>query len=212
MFWRCKLAYLSHVDGMRFLREKIRQLVSEEKTKAGISSKSSGLFSMKRFSLDEFSKEIVTAIDDVYNDFTNEHFRDDAFRIFDDFTGIRFLQQNGWEIANHSCSHYPAGEDSHINHFSSDFEICEEAIRQNLGISTRYWVVPFDRAEKRSRHIFTTFEQADDQKRHLVFVGNKSNLNPQIRHRALYRIGVPEVSGSELVRYLKNIRPFESDA
>jgi hypothetical protein len=79
---------------------------------------------------------------------------------------------------------------------------------QNLGISTRFWVVPFDRAAKRASQLLATFEQSDEQNRHLVLVGNRANSNPEIQPESLYRIAVPQVAGRELVRYLDNIKPF----
>jgi len=191
MFWRCKLSFINQVDGMRFLRSKLR--------KYGYKTN----MLIKVFVLDHFCDEIVEAIDRVYNLFTREYFRRDAFRIFDNFDGIKELQNNGWEIANHSASHYPVGESSYIHKFKDEFMECEKAINSYLGIKTRFWVVPFDR--KRDIKLKDVFSQINHENSNLVLVGDIINNNYNKDERIIYRI-IPEfISGKEMIKKLRRL-------
>ena len=191
MFWRLKLSFINQVDGMRFLRSKLR--------KYGYKNN----MLVKEFVLDHFCDEIVEAIDHVYNLFTEEYFRRDAFRIFDNFDGIKELQNNGWEIANHSASQYPVGESSYIHKFKDEFMECEKAINSYLGIKTRFWVLPFDR--KRDTKLIEVFRRSNYENRYLVLVGDKINNNYNKDERIIYRI-IPEyVNGKEMIKKLMHI-------
>ena len=78
-FWRFKLSYLSQTDGLRFLRSRLRKLGYRTE------------MSVRTFTLDHFSDDVLAAIDDVYEQFTRELDRRDAFRLFDDVAGIAAL-------------------------------------------------------------------------------------------------------------------------
>ncbi|MEA3492539.1 MAG: polysaccharide deacetylase family protein [Campylobacterota bacterium] len=193
MFWRSKLSYLSQTDGLRFLRSRLR--------KYGYTIDKS----VKEFTMNRFSLEIVEDIDSIYRDFCAEYARKDAFRIFDTVEGIRTLYRNGWEISNHSSAHYPISEDSHIGNFKSEFDECEEALCRHLDIESRYWVVPFDRQKSRSLQLFDLFEDSDDKDRSLVLVGNRFNQTYNPQKRIIHRIDLPYLQGEDLVRYLRSI-------
>jgi peptidoglycan/xylan/chitin deacetylase (PgdA/CDA1 family) len=194
LFWRFKLSFLTFTDGMRFLRSKLRPL--------GFKTN----MSVRSFTLDHFTTDIVTAIDEVYRDFIDELDRQDAFRLFDDVDGIAELQRYGWEIVNHSASHYPVSEDSYIDQFGAEFGRCESALEQHLGQNTRFWVIPFDRKGKRSSTLQQVFEQSDDRDRTLVLVGHKVNTSPEKQGNLLYRIYPPYEDGAGLIRYLERIK------
>jgi len=191
LFWRFKLSLLSQVDGMRFLRSKLRKVGYRQGT------------SVKTFVRINFSKEIANIIDGLYKDFTNEIFRKDAYRIFDTIDGIRELLDNGWLIANHSASHYPLGEGAHINKLKEQFLECEEDLNQFFDIETRFWVVPF--GAKRSERLLEAFDEADDKNRCLVLVGNKVNKFCDRQNRLIYRISVPLCEGNKLIKFLRCI-------
>ncbi len=193
LFWRFKLSYLTFTDGMRFLRSKLRPL--------GFKTD----MSVRSFTIDHFSAEIVADIDEVYRNFSDELGRQDAFRLFDDVNGIAELHRQGWEIANHSASHYPVSEDSYIEHFGAEFERCEAALQQHLGLNTRFWVIPFDRKGKRSANLQQVFEQTDDRDRTLVLVGHRFNTSQQQQGRQLFRIYPPYDNGAGLIRFLNQI-------
>ena len=193
-FWRFKLSYLTFTDGMRFLRSKLRPL--------GFRTD----MSVRSFTIDHFSDEIVADIDEIYRRFTDEYIRQDAFRLFDDVKGIAELQRQGWEIANHTASHYPVSEDSYIEHFGAEFGRCEAALQQHLGLNSRFWVIPFDRKGKRSSNLQQVFEQSDDRDRTLVLVGHRFNTSQQQQGRRLFRIYPPYEDGAGLIRYLNQIQ------
>lgn len=210
MFWRCKLSCINHLGGSGMLRELLQSSAMRQDNNATAHSQPDAITSVKSHVLDVFSLDIVSAIDQVYRELTTSRFRDDAFRIFDEIEGIRILFRNGWEICNHSCSHYPVGENSYIHRFQHDFDVCENDITDALGISTRFWVVPFDRVAHRSEKIHSTFEKADDRNRFLVLVGNKLNLEAGKQYRVLYRVSVPNLPGKALVRHLATL-PVNAD-
>ena len=194
LFWRSKLSFLTFTDGMRFLRSKLRP--------HGFKT----AMSVRSFTLDHFTTDIVTAIDEVYRHFSDELDHQDAFRLFDDVNGIAELQRQGWEIANHSASHYPVSEDSYIHQFSAEFGRCESALQQHLGLNSRFWVMPFDRNGKRSARLTDVFEQEDGRDRTLALVGHKVNTSLQKQGNRLYRIYPPYEDGRGLIRYLEGIK------
>ena len=194
LFWRCKLSFLTFTDGMRFLRSKLRPY--------GFRTE----MSVRTFTLDHFSAAILAAIGEVYQNFSTEPDRRDAFRLFDDVEGIAELHRHGWEIANHSASHYPVSEDSYIQQFGAEFGRCESALHQHLGLETRFWVMPFDRKGKRSARLRAVFEQEDGRARTLVLVGHRINTSLQKQGNLLYRIYPPYEDGAGLIRYLGRIK------
>ena len=195
LFWRFKLSFLTFTDGMRFLRSKLRPY--------GFKT----AMSVRSFTLDHFSDEIVTAIDEVYRKFSDERTRLDAFRLFDDVSGIAKLRDHGWEIANHSASHYPVSEDSYIHEFGGEYKRCDDALHKHLGLDTRFWVMPFDRKGKRSAQLMDVFKQEDDRNCSLVLVGHKINTSLQKQGNLLYRIYPPYENGAGLIRFLDRIPP-----
>jgi len=193
MFWRLKLSFIAQTDGLRFLRSKLKKHgYTLDKT-------------VKGFVMDHFSLDIVDIIDSVYEMFVSKHVREDAFRLFDTMDGIQKLYQHGWEISNHTTSHYPVAEESHISYFKEDFDVCEQALQKHLNIETKFWVIPFDRQNTRSERLKEVFYDSDDKNRYLVLVGNKSNQIHDPSDRIIHRIEPPYVDGKGLVRYLKTL-------
>lgn len=193
MNWRFKLSFISQTGGLMFLKSELQ--------KYGCNTD----LMVSKFVLDNFSEEIVQVIDSVYHKYTRECDREDAFRLFDNVNGLKELHRNGWEICNHSASHYPISEDTYIHKFREEFEECERKIDEYLGIKTRYWVIPFDRGSHRSKNLTEVFNSVDAENRYLVLVGNKFNRNYTSQKNILYRIFVPYVDGKGLVKYLSKI-------
>jgi peptidoglycan/xylan/chitin deacetylase (PgdA/CDA1 family) len=189
MFWRFKLSYIASTDGMKVLRSRLK--------KYGYTIKDS----VKKFTLDNFSKEILKEIDLTYEQFSPKYFREDSFRIFDTIDGIDFLLKNNWEIANHSASHYPVTEESSITIMEDEFLKCDEAIKNLFNMKTPYWVAPFDRTHKRADKLFEKFNNLNESTKYLVMVGNK--INYSITDNIIYRFTVPNCNGKDLLSYLK---------
>ena len=189
MFWRFKLSYIASTDGLKVLRSRFK--------KYGYSIKNN----VKDFSINNFSKDILDVIDLTYKEFSAEYFREDAFRIFDNVEGIKFLLNNGWVIANHSASHYPITEQSAIAIMNEEFIKCEREIQNCFGISTSFWVAPFDRPQYRADKLFEKFNDINDGSKYLVMVGNQ--INYQIRDNIIYRLAVPNVNGKNLLKHIK---------
>lgn len=190
LFWRYKLAYLSSVDGVRFLRSKLRQLGY----KSGMS--------VKNFCMNEFSKQIVDYIDELFSIHCSKALSNDAFRLFDPVDNILKLKKAGWEIANHTASHYPVGEDQGISLFHDEFAECQKVLETMLDVSSQYWVLPFDREQYRSDKLISTFTETSGNDQYLVLVGDKVNDQTDLSNRVINRFNVPIASSSELVRLL----------
>lgn len=191
LFWRAKLSFIRHTGMLHILRSKLRKL--------GFTNH----LMVKDFVMDHFSEEVVTHIDTVFAQCAPEQIRKDSLRIFDDFTGVRELHNEGWEIANHSASHYPIGESSYIHKFQEEFEKCESVLKDHLGAETNFWVIPFDR--KRDPNLYETFAKADSRDRTLVLLGDKVNKNFNQGKRVLHRIMPGLVKGNEVVKKLRRI-------
>lgn len=190
MFWRFKLGFLQSRDGMRFVRSRLRK----KGYKRGDSVRS--------FVLDHFDEEIVRIIDEVYQKFTDEPARTDAFRAFDTWDGLRELAAAGWVIANHSAAHYPVSEPTFIDEFAAQFLECEERFSAEMGEASRYWVAPFDRGH-RAEDLMDVFAGCGGD-RNFVLVGNKVN-QPGQDPRLLYRISMWEFTAKQLVSLLSGM-------
>src|SRR5439155_12039298 len=66
--------------------------------------------SVKKWTMENFSLDMVRIIHEVYEKFAHIDLRADAFRIFDTIGGLEELADAGWIIANHSAAHYPTTE------------------------------------------------------------------------------------------------------
>lgn len=193
--WRFKLSFLAQVDGLRFLRSELRKL------------KVDVLKPIKEVSIDQFSLDVLAAIDRVFNKFATDVLQDDMYRLFEDVEGIRQLADAGWMITNHSAGHYPVSEDVYIDGFHDQFMECEEALQAHLGILSDYWVLPFDRKEYRSNRLIETFHASrklTQRDLKLVMVGNKVNMRPEADH-TIHRITVPLERGKGLIKYLSRL-------
>ncbi len=186
LFWRSKLSYISYVDGLRFLRSRLKKYGYTINT------------SVKSFVMDNFSLDIIKEIDEVYSIFCNKIHQKDAFRIFEDINGVKELLNAGWEIANHSSNHYPISENSYINHFVKEFMECERDIKKSLGIDSRFWVVPFDRKSVDTTKLLSLTPDNRD----LVLVGDRINTT---YNRVIYRIEPPYLKGKELIKFINKL-------
>ena len=189
LFWRFKLSYLSYIDGLRFLRSRLK--------KYGYTRE----MSVKGFCLDNFSEAIVEEIDAVFKNVTTELEREDAFRLFETKTGLMELKEKEWTLANHTAAHYPVGEDSFVSHFERQFSECEAEYKTLFGEESRFWVLPFDRGGRRSRRLIERFRECADS-RYLVLVGNKMNTPSHTKEKVIFRITPPVCKGANLYRSL----------
>ncbi|MEO7996793.1 MAG: polysaccharide deacetylase family protein [Gemmatimonadaceae bacterium] len=177
MLWRAKLSYLSYRDGMRFVRSRLRRF----------GYKSGDL--VRHASMDLFAPEIVAEIDAIYQRFTNEADRQDAFRVFDTWDGIRQLRDKNWTICNHGAAHLPILEKNGLPLMAAEFGECEDAIRRELSMDTKFWVAPFDRGSKRDPSFQTVFDACAGP-RTLVLVGQRFNREWRAG-QPIYRIAAP---------------------
>ncbi len=193
LFWRMKLSYISQTDAMRFLRSRLNPYGYRIGD------------SLKTFTMDRFSPDIINIIDEVYREWTGEIDREDAFRVFDTKEGLKELAAGGWEIANHSSAHYPVSEESYSHRFIDEFEECAELIRDIRGDDSLFWVLPFDRNSVNAEKIFSMLYESSIDDKVLVRVGNKFNLSNKYNYKLLYRIEPPSLSGVALVKYLASL-------
>ena len=187
-FWRFKLSYLNSVDGMRLLRTRLR--------KHGYKTGES----VRTFTLDNFSREVLEYVDELFVRFTSTEQREDAFRIFDSRDGILSLHQQGWTIANHTAGHYPISREHSLHLLETEFLECEREIEGICGTPSDYWVLPFGRHEAPN---LIDVANRYRENRHIVFVGNRVNRTSSMdEERALYRIGAPVHDSAKLLENL----------
>lgn len=192
LFWRLKLSWIRNRDGLRFLRSRLKPY--------GFTLDDS----VRTFTLRNANPEIVAAIDELYERFSNETDRQDAWRLFDTADGIRELAAAGWDISNHTARHLPLRDDHDMMTLQTQFGECERALQDELGIEPRYWVLPFgepfyDKADHQQ-----LFEQLTGPDKVMVYNSNTANRQADLHRRQLQRIWVPPERGRGLVRTLKN--------
>ena len=145
---------------------------------------------LKGATLDQFSLDVVAAIDEIYQRFTTADQRADAFRIFAAADDVRSLHENGWLLANHSARHYPVSENSAIELFDREFLDCQEWMTALLSQPPMYWVFPFDRVRHRATELSAVRRMYPDQT--FVFVGDRPNKpEGNDEPKELYRINAP---------------------
>ncbi|HOO57616.1 MAG TPA: polysaccharide deacetylase family protein [bacterium] len=188
-YWRAKMSYLSSIDGLRFLRSALKPLGY----KTGMS--------IKKFTLDNFSPDLVSRIDDVFTLMTDERLRKTMFGIFDSPDSIRLLKEKGWDICNHTAAHYPVGEESSVGIFREQYEECESAIVDAFGQPSRFWVLPFDRPGRRAGGLMEQFNACGGD-RYMALVENQP---VKTLSRTINRIPVPVCRGAQLLRFLKSL-------
>lgn len=191
-FWRMKLSYLSFIDGLRFLRSRLKKYgfkIGE---------------SIKSFTLDNFSLDLIDEIDSVYCRFASSEVRNLGWSIFETEKGISKLRQYGWLIANHSAAHYPVGEDCCIHLFNDQFEECKQLVTVLNKESSPFLVIPFDRPQYRSARLYEVFSKRKKDE-WLVLVGDRANDLDNVLHNTLYRVHVPKVRGKQLMNMLKKL-------
>ena len=131
MFWCAKLSYLSFVDGLRFLRSRLRPLGYEQHE------------NLKYWLFRNFSPQANAIIDEVYRKCSHEVFRQHAWKLFDDAQGIQELHKAGWLIANHSAGHYPLSDSDSPEYIRGQFQECDRFL-DSLGVHGRFYTVPFE--------------------------------------------------------------------
>jgi hypothetical protein len=130
LFWRCKLSYLAHGDGIRLVRSRLRRDHPDLPLR------------VRAWTLDSFGPDVIAAIDEVFEHHTTEAFRRDAFRIFETPDGLRELASAGWTITNHGAAHYPLPPQLEFRAVEAAFDECETLVR-DYNPANRYWVIPF---------------------------------------------------------------------
>ncbi|MCX6907193.1 MAG: polysaccharide deacetylase family protein [Verrucomicrobia bacterium] len=188
MFWRCVLSFLSFCDGLRVLRSRLRPLGYMPGE------------SLKRWSLDHFSEDMIRIINDVYCSLTTDLFRLDAFRLFDDREGLKVLANEGWLIANHTQAHYPVGPSPGEVFTTREFQACAPLLEE-LGGHSRIWVAPFAGGNYKDPTNRMFYEQLT--RRHqtlLIGVENMANTSKTFRNYGrVFRFAIHDASPNPLV-------------
>ena len=141
----------------------------------------------------------------VYSTYLNAEQKRAAFSIFDKVDGIKFLKSQSWIIANHSASHFPVAEDSEVNSFINEFQKCENELRKYIDIELEFWVLPFDRKEKRSDLLQGTYNLIKKQNKIIVMVGDRGNFNNDHNKKIIHRIFAPHVGKQNYLKELRRI-------
>jgi hypothetical protein len=189
-FWRFQLGFLRRIDGLRFLRTKLRPLGYKNE------------YSVKNFTLDHFGPAVLEAIDHCFERFADEATKAAAFKLFDDKAGLIELRNAGWTLTNHSASHFPIGEPTAIDDLNQEFELCELAMNEDFGLSNEFYVLPFAREEKNSKDLKIRFRTKFPGAT-LVLAGDRGNNFRNLDDGVIYRHTAPLLRGRELLKFLK---------
>lgn len=162
--------------------------------------------SILNFTLDHFDQKILDGIHQIYDERVSKETKTYIAGLFDPPQNINRLASEGWEICNHTKHHLPVTEASGIHLMKDEFEACQQDLKNNLNLTSRFWVIPFDRIDKRADELVNTFESIAPQDATLVFAGNKINRTENNDSRCLYRIAPPALTGKALIQYLGKIR------
>ena len=130
MFWRAKLAYLAHVDALRFVRARLRKSFESVPLK------------IRTWTVEHFSTELLKIIDEHYQEHASEAFRRDAFRLFAREDDVAALAASGWTITNHGAAHWPLAPQLGWDVVEREFDEGEAFVRR-FSPDNRYWVIPF---------------------------------------------------------------------
>lgn len=172
LFWRCKLSYLAHVDGIRLLRSRLRKQHHDVPLR------------LRTWTVQNFTLDLLAIIDEVWEELSTPAFRRDAFRILDTVDGIAELAAAGWTVANHGAAHYALSPQLGWEIVASEFDECEDLVRRYRP-DRRYWVIPFGTG---SEHYL------DELMRHatVVEVGERKNTAASWRETGrLFRHSAP---------------------
>lgn len=189
LMWRCVVSYLGYVDAKKILRSRLKVLGYRPSD------------TIKDFTLNHFSDEILLLLNQVWFDYVTPDERDQGMSLFDDTEGLRELVQENWLLTNHSSAHYPIGEDSYIDHMVNQFKECDVFLKEDLDYHTPFYVLPFDREQHCSDQLIPMFQRHFEKDDVLVLVRDQVNSCFQ-KDPVLYRFNVPFVSGPELIKYL----------
>lgn len=171
MYWCFKLSYLKYVDGLKSLRPRLRK---HQLTATG---------NLLEEIIDNFSITLVEEVDAVYRKYTHQAFREAAMDIFDDADGVKILAREGWQIANHSASHYPLTASESMDFIRGEFEACSKFLKE-LDLDDDYLVIPFERG---SNLATSDYYRPLLEDKILVRVGNRVNTAATFRDNVVYR-------------------------
>lgn len=199
LFWMYKLSYLNYIDGLKFLRTRLKKYGYE-----------SWMF-VENFIMANFKESVIKEIDAVFNELCSKDEQKYAFRLLEAADSLSALKKKGWVIANHTAAHYPVGEDNLLKYFKGQFAECEARYNRLFKENSKFWVLPFDvigrnlpfgQPEYYPKNIIKAFNKCGGS-RYLVFVGDRPNEKANINKKVIFRINAPAYSGRELAWLIK---------
>ena len=81
---------------------------------------------------------MLNAIDHCFERFADDSAKDAAFKLFDDKAGLIKLHKAGWNLTNHSSSHFPIGEPTAVDDLEQEFKLCDLAMNEDFGLSNEF--------------------------------------------------------------------------
>ena len=187
--WRLRLAWLAAAGQQGLLRQRLRPL--------GLSAD----LPIRRWTMDNYGPDVLAAIVSTYDELATAEDLAAADRLLDDERGIRALVDAGWDVSNHSARHLPIGEVSASHLLEAEFRECDAVLLERCGITTPYWVLPFDRPGCRDPGLVDRFREIESD-RLLVLVGNRPNTAENVSERVVYRYMPPPCTAEGLLRWL----------
>lgn len=189
VFWRAQLCWIRNRGAL----DKLAERLFDHGYRSG---------SVRDFTMDEFSEEVLGLIDEVYLTCDGPDRERDLALLHLTGAEVVGLRDTGWEIANHSTRHLPLLEPTASHAIEIEFETCESQLQTLLGAGTSRWVAPFDRPLNRSADAVTAFRRAAGS-RSVVLVDDRRTQAPDRADNVIYRVFAPAGGNTELSRRLR---------
>jgi len=188
-FWRSKLCW-------------IRRRGAIERLAVGLETLGYHSGSVRDFTMDNYSDELVGIIDEVYESLADDDQARDRRSLHTGIDGLSALRAAGWELGNHSSRHLPLLESTAEDQLEAEFAEAEQWLATTVGAATTSWVAPFDRPLQRSASAVTSMRSLAGD-RDCVLVGDRATSVPDVEDGVIYRTFAPVGRTPALVAALK---------
>ncbi|MDG2262145.1 MAG: polysaccharide deacetylase family protein [Actinomycetota bacterium] len=188
-FWRAQLCWLRHVRQIDLLKQRLGEF--------GYCGES-----VKDFTMDHFTDDVLEVIDTTYRECADEDQRLDREHLHMQPHDVAALDDRGWLIANHSARHLPLLEATASDKAESEYSTAEATIESWTGTATSMWVAPFDRPLERDQDAVNQLRRLAGT-RDVALVDDRPAIAKDIRERMVYRVFVPMARATALVTKLR---------
>jgi peptidoglycan/xylan/chitin deacetylase (PgdA/CDA1 family) len=191
ILYRMKLSYIHFNDGDKYLRSRLSKLLDKK------------IESLKAVTINTYSTDIINIINDMYDDISTAEERILHKKQFCSIDDLLELQAEGWDIINHTKSHYPITNDITKDFVYEQFLSHQRDMYDDFGGISNIWNIPFGNYNNKFLDIYHKYFKNDGT---LMFCDNKVNDISSVQRNQIYRFVAPIVSYGKMKKYLRSIR------